>query len=167
MAASSTCIASKSMNECSHRHRCFSQVAASFLQQHAAGHWAELLGYAAALDVLAGFAIATHPTQAPEGCAFCRPTFVTASPVRAGSLSSSSMLIMSTRDQNITSLQDITMQHDYLLSQDCSRLFQPAASLLTGTTCGILVTAADLWGPVNIGMAVSRCRAHHICPSCV
>lgn len=29
----------------------------------------------ATLDVLAGFAAATHPSAAPPGCAFCRPTF--------------------------------------------------------------------------------------------
>lgn len=35
-----------------------------------------LLNALSTLDVLAGFAAATHPSAAPPGCAFCRPSFV-------------------------------------------------------------------------------------------
>lgn len=35
------------------------------------------------LDVLAGFATATQPGNAPAGCSFCRPQFVAAAPLTA------------------------------------------------------------------------------------
>lgn len=40
-----------------------------------------LLNALSTLDALAGFAAATHPSAAPPGCAFCRPSFA---PGRAG-----------------------------------------------------------------------------------
>ncbi|KAL4858267.1 DNA mismatch repair protein Msh6 [Chlorella vulgaris] len=41
------------------------------------------------LDVLAGFAAATHPSAAPPGCTFCRPTFEAAAANSASNTSSS------------------------------------------------------------------------------
>jgi DNA mismatch repair protein MSH6 len=41
------------------------------------------------LDVLAGFAAATHPSAAPPGCTFCRPTFAAVAANRASNTSSS------------------------------------------------------------------------------
>ena len=43
----------------------------------------------ATLDALAGFAVATHPSAAPPGCTFCRPTFAASVPAPAQAASSS------------------------------------------------------------------------------
>ena len=57
------------------------QESKTFLAHHVAGHWRQLLASVAALDVLAGFAVATRPEAAPPGCAFCRPVFISAQEV--------------------------------------------------------------------------------------
>lgn len=50
-----------------------SQSADLFLSSYAS--FGQLVSAVATLDVLAGFASATHPSAAPPGCAFSRPTF--------------------------------------------------------------------------------------------
>jgi hypothetical protein len=50
-----------------------SQAAQTFLDNYRC--FGAFVATVATLDVLAGFAVATHPAAAPPGCTFCRPVF--------------------------------------------------------------------------------------------
>lgn len=52
------------------------QAARLFLDQYTC--FLDFVSCMAALDALAGFAVATHPQAAPAGCSFCRPIFAAA-----------------------------------------------------------------------------------------
>ncbi|GLC58458.1 DNA mismatch repair protein msh6 [Pleodorina starrii] len=54
------------------------EAAAAFSASY--GEFVRLVDAVSSLDVLAGWAVATHPSQAPPGCTFCRPIFTSAAP---------------------------------------------------------------------------------------
>ncbi|GIL76571.1 hypothetical protein Vretifemale_6077, partial [Volvox reticuliferus] len=54
------------------------EVACAFAASY--GEFVQLVDAVSSLDVLAGWAVATDPSQAPPGCTFCRPTFTSAAP---------------------------------------------------------------------------------------
>ncbi|KAG2482754.1 hypothetical protein HYH03_018348 [Edaphochlamys debaryana] len=113
------------------------------------GEFAALVDAVACLDVLAGFAVATHPSAAPPGCTFCRPTLRSSAPpvgARPGSGLSAPQLALHRLWHPLLALKE-----DVQVTPNDLRLgggpSSPACLLLTGANTGgksTLLRAAGL-----------------------
>ncbi|GIL55982.1 hypothetical protein Vafri_11441, partial [Volvox africanus] len=72
------------------------EVAYAFTTSY--GEFVQLVDAVSSLDVLAGFAVATDPSQAPPGCSFCRPIFTSAAPPLDGGAPKPSPVAASSRN---------------------------------------------------------------------
>ncbi|KAL4436867.1 hypothetical protein ABPG75_004006 [Micractinium tetrahymenae] len=98
-----------------------------------------LLNALSTLDVLAGFAAATHPSAAPPGCSFCRPSFVPgaaaageAPPLHLEGLWSPALLA----SQGVQRIQPNSLSLGGFGSGQGTQAPQPGMLLLTGANTG-------------------------------
>ncbi|GLI71695.1 hypothetical protein VaNZ11_017000 [Volvox africanus] len=113
------------------------EVAYAFTASY--GEFVQLVDAVSSLDVLAGFAVATDPSQAPPGCSFCRPTFTSAAPPRDGGAPNPSPGAALPRN-----LPELTLEglwHPLLAGPDPLELSTEAAGALEAVT---VVTPNDL-----------------------